>query len=300
MDPILNQTRPERLKESLASHLREGSPSPGDTLILCAPSDHGVQRNGGRSGARWAPQAIINVFKKLTPRRGTPEVIRFIDVTHQNEESLAYDSALSEQAKRIKPHTTHPIVHLGGGHDHVLALLSALDDRPLCVINIDAHLDTRVDPEPHSGNPFRQFSQKARHTFSLHQIGIHPFANSASTQSPLKNGRIFTLYKSECQDEAHLRAFLVRLESELTSETRVIFSLDCDALKASDVEAVSAPNHDGLSIEWVQQLVKFYRDLCRTRGQNPIWGVYEFNPVYDSVSSRSARVIAGLVYEMIC
>lgn len=300
MDSILNQSRPERLKESLAAHLRDGSHSPGDTLILCAPSDHGVQRNGGRSGARWAPQAILNVFSKLTPRRGTPQFMRVIEVSHQNEESISYEAAFSEQAKRIRPLTHHPIVHLGGGHDHVLALLSALDDRPLCVINIDAHLDTRVDPEPHSGNPFRQFSQTARHVFSLHQIGIHPFANSASTQSPLPNGKMYTLLKADCQDAAHLRAFLARLESELTQDTRVVFSLDCDALKASDVEAVSAPNHDGLSLDLVLQLVKFYRDLCRTRGQNPIWGVYEFNPVYDTVSSRSARAIAGLVYEMIC
>ncbi len=300
MDPILNQSRPERLKESLAAHLREGSPSPGDTLILCAPSDHGVQRNGGRSGARWAPQVLMNVFKKLTPRRGTPETFRLIEVSDQNTESQSYETALNEQAKRIRPLTSHPILHLGGGHDHILPLLSALDDRPLCVINIDAHLDTRVDQEVHSGNPFRQFSQKSKLGFSLHQIGIHPFANSLSTQSPLPKGTMHTLLKMECQDEAHLRAFLVRLESELSSDTRVVFSLDCDALKASDVEAVSAPNHDGLSIEWVKNLVKYYRELCQIRGQNPIWGVYEFNPIYDSVSNRSARAVAGLIYEMIC
>lgn len=107
------------------------------------------------------------------------------------------------------------------------------------------------------------------------------------------------LWRRQCDDPAHVAAFLQRLEVSLPPNARVVFSLDCDALMASDVEAVSAPNHDGLSLAFVRQLGFFYRDLCQRRGQAPLWGIYEYNPLYDTVSGRGARAIAGLMYDMI-
>jgi formiminoglutamase len=299
MDSILNQSRPERAKESLTSLLSHGIARDGEMALLLAPSDHGVLRNGGRAGARWAPQAILSSFKKLANGRGNTQAIKYSEVTSQDLEAEGFEKAIELQMNLIRAANKSSLVHLGGGHDHILPLLKAFDQSPLCVINIDAHLDTRIDPEPHSGNPFRLFDQTCKHSLTLHQIGIHPFANSLSTQTKLANGQMHILWKNECADGAHLNAFLTRIEQSLTPETKIIFSLDCDALSASDVEAVSAPNHDGLSIELVKQLIHFYRHLCLSRGQKTIWGIYEFNPLYDSVSSRSARTIAGLMYEML-
>lgn len=293
MDPILNQSRPQRLQESLSARIGTG------TVIALAPSDHGVLRNGGRAGARWAPQALVAAWKKLaSPDEAT--LFSYHHVTSQWQEEQGFEAMLEQQAQTLRSILgQHPLIHLGGGHDHILPLLKALDETPVCVLNIDAHLDTRMDPEPHSGNPFRQFAVKAKFPLQLHQVGIHPYANALSTQTQLSRGEMHILWRRQCDDVAHVQSFLMRLESSLPANARVVFSLDCDALMASDVEAVSAPNHDGLSLSFVRQLAAAYRDLCQRRGQAPMWGIYEYNPLYDSVSSRGARAIAGLMYDMV-
>lgn len=264
-----------------------------------APSDHGVLRNGGRAGARWAPQALVAAWKKLA---SPPEDVRFSyhQVTQQQKEEQGFEAMLEQQAQTLRSlMNKRPLIHLGGGHDHVLPLLKSLDDLPVCVLNIDAHLDTRMDAEPHSGNPFRQFASTSKFPLQLHQAGIHPYANALSTQTQLSRGEMPILWRRQCDDPAFVQSFLLRLETSLPTDARVVFSLDCDALMSSDVEAVSAPNHDGLSLQFVRQLVFFYRDLCQRRGQAPIWGIYEYNPLYDTVSARGARAIAGLMYDMI-
>lgn len=192
------------------------------------------------------------------------------------------------------------LIHIGGGHDHILPLLRvAGTQHPLVVINIDAHCDTRAEAEPHSGNPFRLFAQESAHGFQLHQIGIHPFANSQSTLSELPKGDMTLLLREDCEDRSHVMAYLARVLASVPDEARLVFSLDCDALALSEVGAVSAPNHRGLSAEFVHALVGWYENWCSEQGQRPYYGVYEFNPLYDSVSGHSARVMAGLLYSML-
>ena len=258
-----------------------------------------MQRNGGRSGARWAPQALLATLGKMA----APDARQLYcqEVTHAKTEAQDYLLAAQAQTQKLRALLAHGtrLLHIGGGHDHVLPLLLSLDDGPVCVLNVDAHLDTRVDPESHSGNPFRQFDRLGQHPWQLHQIGIHPFANSLSTQAPLQRGTQHILWRRQCDDPAWVRGFLQRLENDLVPGSRVVFSLDCDALAGADVEAVSAPNHDGLSLAFVRQLMAWYRNLCQRRGLSELWGVYEFNPLYDSTSSRSARAVAGLLYGML-
>lgn len=264
-------------------------------------SDVGVQRNGGRMGSRLGPQALIATFKKLAlPREN--QATFFLDqiVSEQVTEERDFPLSIQEQTANFRcVSKQHDLIHLGGGHDHIYPLLCALDDSPIVVINVDAHLDTRTDAAPHSGNPFRRFAHDTKQPFYLYQIGIHPFANSTSTQSPLPNTTTRILWRAECDHAELVSAFLMRLESELPSNATIIFSLDCDAIAAPEMEAVSAPNHLGLSLSFVHQLVGFYRDLNQRRSARNIWGIYEFNPVYDSISSRSARGVAGLMYRMV-
>jgi formiminoglutamase len=302
MQTILNQTRPDRLKESVGSlFIDRERPLPTDIVFALAPSDVGVQRNGGRLGSRWAPQALLSTWKKLAlPAQSSN--LQFVSqtVTKQGLEEINFFPMTEQQAQLLRDcQSAQMLIHLGGGHDHIFSLLKSFIDRPVVVINIDAHLDTRIDSEPHSGNPFRQFSQISTQAFQLYQIGIHPFANSQSTQAILPKGDMHTLWRGECEATEYVLAFLMKLEANLPANAQIIFSLDCDALAAGDVEAVSAPNHHGLSLDFVHQLVGSYRDLCQRRGITPVWGIYEFNPLYDSVSGRSSRAIAGLMYRMV-
>lgn len=208
--------------------------------------------------------------------------------------------ARDHQISRLKELLKHSrkLVHLGGGHDHVFSLMKAIHG-PLVVINIDAHLDTRADAWSHSGNPFREFSEVSTQDFKLFQIGIHPFANSLSTQQPLAKGEMHVLSRKACDREGEVRAFWNKIISSLSDTTTILFSIDADAISVDSLKAVSAPNHNGLSLEFLSRQMNFYKEICSQRSQQQIWGLYEFNPLYDDVSGSSARVASGLVYEML-
>jgi len=135
--------------------------------------------------------------------------------------------------------------------------------------------------------------------FDLFQIGIHPFANSLSTQQALSNGKMHILERKNCDHKGEVLAFWNKIYSRLSPQTQIIFSIDADALAVDALKAVSAPNHRGLSIDFLMQQMDLYKELCHQRAQKQIWGLYEFNPLYDDLSGTSARVAAGLIYEML-
>ncbi len=273
-------------------------PTEKEVFLALAPADGGVAANGGRIGARWAPASLLAVLRRMALDDRTP-ALSWATVTSQIEEAKGSAQACQDQITRLRAGLRgRALVHLGGGHDHVFPLLAAVGaDRPVVVINVDAHCDTRTDASPHSGNPFRRFDQEAKFPLRLHQIGVHPFANSVSTLSKLPRGEMRLHWRDDCRDAEHTRAFLMRVESEAPPEAIVVFSLDCDAL--ANIAAVSAPNHDGLPLEQVHALVDWYHGLCRRRGQSPVWGVYEYNPLYDGIGCEDGRVIAGLIHRMI-
>ncbi len=294
MTIILNQTRQERSKENLISFINKSTPS--GLTIVCAESDQGVISNGGRLGSRWAAPAIICQLKKMAAPKDCP----YIYLETVCEQSAPLESAREIQSARIKEllKTARQLVHLGGGHDHVYSLMQAVNG-PLLVINIDAHLDTRADAWSHSGNPFREFSHTTSADFNLFQIGIHPYANSISTQQPLEKGVMHVLSRSDCDQEGEVKAFWNKILSTLKNDTTIVFSIDADAISADSLRAVSAPNQNGLSLAFVMRQMHFYRELCRQRSQKQLWGFYEFNPLYDDVSGTSARVASALIYEML-
>lgn len=302
MTLIIDQRLSARAQESVAARFISSPPPEARVVSLAlATSDVGVQRNGGRTGSRLGPQALLATFKKLAlPQDARASFFQEQVVSDQDTEERDYVASVQAQAENLRGLPgQHDLFHLGGGHDHIYPLLCALADRPIVVINVDAHLDTRTDAAPHSGNPFRRFAETTTQPFHLYQIGIHPFANSTSTQSPLPNTTTRILWREECEQPELVSAFLMRIEAEMPPHAALVFSLDCDAIAAPEMEAVSAPNHLGLSLLFVHQLVGFTRDLNRRRGARNVWGIYEFNPVYDSVSSRSARGMVGLMYRMV-
>src|SRR5690606_24005866 len=105
------------------------------------------------------------------------------EVSSLEEELSDFHEAQKKETSLISGHLKkYPqsfICHLGGGHDHIFPLLSALGESysELIVINIDAHADTRTDSSFHSGTPFRQFANSYPGKFHLFQMGLHPFAN---------------------------------------------------------------------------------------------------------------------------
>ena len=293
----------KRFSESLAAKFSPG-PLPGlkDFLFLTSSSDQGVIRNGGRNGARYAPQALLSAFKKLTWDQGNQNYLfTQVEVSSPTEEEQNFQQAQELEAKRIagvlQKNGDRRICHLGGGHDHLYPLIQALasDYSRLVLINIDAHADTRTDEQFHSGTPIRQIARSFKGDFHVFQIGLHPFANSSSTLTKLERGHMHILWKHSLdQPTGGLQDFFSPIKALITKETLVVFSLDADAIDGSQVPGVSAVNPDGLTLTQIRYCWDQYQALGFSHA--PVLGIYELNPVYDTLAGISMRAMASFIY----
>lgn len=292
-----------RYLESLTPHFVNELTEKVKTLILCSSNDEGVIRNKGRNGQRYAPVAIINVLKKLNNHIDSSLPCYTEEVFEQSEEVFEAKQKKSSEkiASLIAKHLKKNILHLGGGHDHAYPFLIALElndkIKNILILNIDAHCDTRIDDKHHSGTPFRDFAESTNKNVHLIQYGIHNYANSDSTLTPLANikEKHFSLskIKSESKNFNQLpTALFDHLPFPFGDDTFIYLSLDCDALESSIMEAVSAVNHEGIPLSHVQLLI----DKVKTLQGPKAFGIYEYNPLYDNLSQKGARAICSLIY----
>ena len=300
----------KRLEESLASkevHFKELPDEKQSVLFITSSSDVGVMRNGGRNGARFAPKAVLNSFKKWTLTDDQKDLHwSQAEVSIQDFELETFDQAQAYEAQKIgfllQKMPSQKVVHLGGGHDHIYPMLKALGEThsKIIVLNIDAHADTRTDSAPHSGTPFRQFADSYEGEFHLFQFGLHRFANSFSTLENLSRGSQHRLFYKEALDTEAVDLFLEKISLEITEDCAFVFSLDTDGLSSDLIEAVSAVNPQGITREQFFSLWNFYNGMVEARKIRPVVGIYEFNPLYDTLSGRSMRVLSSMLYEMLC
>ncbi len=303
---MTNQTFTQSQKRFLESvgSLFDSKDKKKKLLFLKSSSDQGVIFNGGRNGAKYAPQSLLSSFKKLTIDGKTSHYqMAEVEVANPLEEQTDFKNAQVEQSKRIglvlEQHKEANICHLGGGHDHIYSLLLAYakQHRHVVVINVDAHADTRTDDQPNSGTPFRQFAHDFNGDFHLYEIGLHPYSNSQSTLTTLSKGKMSVLWRDEVKNPLKLDQFFSQIKNTITKDTVLIFSLDADALDGNEVPGVSAINPDGLSRDELIDLWRRYRQL--NPSQSSVLGIYELNPVYDSPSMLSMRRMAAFIFETI-
>ena len=142
----------KRFQESLGSFFMPTIDDSGPVcLFLKSSTDIGVIRNGGRNGAKYAPQSFLSVFKKMS-HHGTLSLRQFAEVEVSSEELELKDFALAQQTEtqvissamaKFRPKA---LCHFGGGHDHIYPLLSSLAQKnnKIVVLNIDAHADIQM------------------------------------------------------------------------------------------------------------------------------------------------------------
>lgn len=293
-----NTQSQKRQAESLGA--RFGEKGEREVLFLKSSTDLGVIRNGGRNGARLAPKSLLSFFRKLSLDEAS-SLYTFLEseVSSPEEEARDFGAAQKKETEAIKTQLNqHPnarVIHIGGGHDHIYPLLSALSDKKrVIVLNLDAHADTRTDDVPHSGTPFRQFAAEFDGDFHLFQLGLHVFANSLSTLSPLPRGNMHVLWRKDMQDQGKWTEFFGKMKSLIDDDTVVVFSFDADAISGELMPGVSAVNGMGMKTSELFQAWQMYRALPLKH--QPIMGIYELNPVYDTLSGMSMRFMSNFLY----
>ncbi|WP_127717402.1 arginase family protein [Halobacteriovorax sp. HLS] len=267
-------------------------------LILLSECDYGVIRNGGRRGSNYGPKSILANLRKMCAHKvNTISVESIRSKTCEENFNAQQLEDTQKISQALQSFSSKNIWHLGGGHDHIYPLLKSIekDNDKICIINIDAHLDTRIDELYHSGTPFRQFSNETNCEVILYQLGIHKFANVQQNYEPLKRGSMKVYTPLQIQKESsnftNMNSFLDK-EIVIPDGFTVILSLDCDAIDSSSMEAVSAVNHDGLSLNTIRSIFSWYFSLAQERNYV---GIYEYNPLFDNLSSKGARAVSSLM-----
>ncbi len=230
---------------------------PGRAALIGFPQDEGVRRNHGRPGAAEAPHEIRQQLGRLVPW----DAISGVDLTEHPPLDLGdvvvegsleeTQAALGEVVGAVLRSGAVPIV-LGGGHEtaygHYLGYVAA--QRPVAIVNLDAHLDVRPAPEGkgHSGSSFRQAMEHPTHPLpgSCYAcLGAQPPSVSRQHLEYVRErGGIVAWCEEVRSDPARA---LVDTIGRLASERSVYVTLDADVVCAADVPAVSAPNVTGLA-----------------------------------------------------
>jgi len=288
--------------------LWRGDPSvlaPGRAVLAGFPQDEGVRRNGGRVGAAEAPGEIRRWLSRLTPWDGSSDTdlslfppldLGNVRVAGTLEES---QQALGEVVAALLAHGAVPVV-LGGGHETAFGhyLGYAADNRPVGIVNLDAHLDVRPlsGGRGHNGTPFRQAMEHPTHPLPGDRyvcLGAQPHSVARAHLDYARQRGCVVRWRQECAGSLarHFAAELTRLEQD---GCQVYVTVDADVVDASVVPGVSAPNPLGLSAEEVIA-------CARLAGQSPAvssFDVVEINPRFDP-DGHSARWAALVVWHFL-
>jgi formimidoylglutamase len=287
---------------------RHPHPFPGNARValIGVPQDIGVERNGGRPGARQAPDAIRRMLYRMTPydietgRSIPPGILFDLGNINCHGELEEIHDRLTEATTIVRRAGLIPLV-LGGGHDITYAAASGVHavDGPLGVLNFDAHLDVRP-PNPHrnSGTSFRMLLEEGTIVAGhFAEFGIQSFANAGEHVEWLRSsgGRIISLeeIRARAFDKSLSTAYLIA-----SSDVAAVYgTLDIDGVRAADAPGVSATMPDGFT---AAELLATARLLGR-KPQTIALDIVEVNPVFDrdGITAKLAahaalRFIAGV------
>jgi formiminoglutamase len=263
-----------------------------NTMIMTSSTDIGVRLNNGRDGTRLGPKALCYHFLKMNNHLDKISGLKIVEVASKSQEQENFESSQVAEARIISKNLEsyyENLIHIGGGHDHVYPLLLSLQKlenyKKILIINIDAHCDTRVDSNNHSGTPFRNFDESCNVDSTLIQVGIHKYANSEQTLSPLKKIKQRVVLQGD------------KLELDLqdfnNEDSIVLLSLDSDGLDSSIMKAVSAVNSQGIQFKEVTDIMEQIKKLkCKK-----VFGIYEYNPKFDDLSNQGAKTLSHLIYK---
>ena len=273
-----------------------------DIALIGVPYDGGVTN---RPGARHGPREVRNqssMMRKMNQATGVRpyELARIADIGDCFVEKPFQLEGAHEQIgaffDRVAAAGLVP-VSAGGDHSITLPILRALGrDRPVGLIQIDAHADTGDDylgSRFHHGAPFRRAAEEGvldpKRTV---QIGIRGGLNDADQWSFSHESGMRVIYMHEIPD--------MGLDAVIAEARRVVgdgptyFSFDIDACDPAYAPGTGTPEFGGFTAFEAQRLIR------GMSGVNFIGGdVVEVSPPFD-LGGSTALLGATLMFEMLC
>lgn len=274
-------------------------PSPAWTL-LGYPDDEGIAMNGGRPGAKEAPDSIRTYLYKMTPSLLNPKPQSLVDLG-----DVPTDLPLAERHERgraiVREALTqgHRTLSLGGGHDYGYADGAGFIDyclsknqRPV-VINFDAHLDVRpTDKGFHSGTPFNRLLTQYDGKFDFIEVGLQNQCNSLAHLNWAKSkGAQILLYQD--MEEVGLLRSLEPLANAFKGRP-CLLSVDIDAFNSNEAPGCSQSWATGLHIQEFLPTLKMLQTTMDVRSL----AIYEVSPPLDQ-DNRTSKLAALILHHTI-
>jgi formiminoglutamase len=300
--------RPDDPRLGEVTEFWKGGPpllAPGRPVLIGFPQDEGVRRNGGRPGAAEAPQEIRRWLYRMAPwdcqadvQLANPALLDLGNVGI-SEDLEAAQAALGEVVTAVLASGAMPIV-LGGGHEtaygHFLGYAAA--GRKVGIINIDAHLDLRplLEGKGHSGSPFRQALDHPSHALAGEYyvcLGAQPHSVSRQHWLFARDQGCTVRWGKEVENRLE-ESFLEECGRLAQAGCRIYASIDADAIQASEVPGVSAPNVMGLPGAKVAACARLAGSLPHVSSLDLV----EINPRFDR-DGQSARWAALVVWSFL-
>jgi formiminoglutamase len=258
-------------------------------VLLGFPSDVGVRRNGGRTGAAAGPAAIRAALYRLAPDARDGRLEELLRRSRDLGDLVVSDDLEADQrtlGAAVAPHLARGafVIVLGGGHEtsygHFLGYASA--GRPVEILNWDAHADVRdlKDGQGHSGSPFRQALEDPSGACRRYIVaGLEPhLVARAHLTYVQQHGR--AIWRDEVSSD-----LIDSIYASIGSPA--LASFDLDALSQAEAPGVSAPNAAGLGRE-------LWLSAAYAAGRCPAVAsadVVELNPLVDR-DDQTARLAA--------
>jgi formiminoglutamase len=284
-------------------HQLSASPARPRVALIGFPSDEGVRRNRGRTGAALAPALILEAFLALPfSSHGEPDLVRLLQNT-QNRGPLQLSRDLEHDQRTLAAEIRGYLeagtvcVVIGGGHEtaygHFLGYVGS--NRRVRILNWDAHADVRPlrDGKGHSGSPFRQaITHDSRLCLSYTVAGLQPHTDPDHVNFISSHGgRCFPSRGLNTSGvETVYRSFLDppgTPQPPAAPPSALMVTFDMDAVDSSSAPGVSAPSKNGLGTEvWLH--------AAFLAGQFPLTQsleLVEVNPRFDP-DGRTIRLAA--------
>jgi len=273
--------------------------------FIGCPTDIGVARNKGRTGAAAGPGCIRRAMANLPVRFGEAlELVDAGDLEPRGEDLEGLMEGLESLVGSVVASGGFPIV-LGGGHEvaygHHRGLrrgLAALSRPSPRVLSFDAHFDLRPEGPPekplHSGNMFKLLARESAAVGEALDYSVAGIQLSSNTQSLFRRAQEIGAHYLLARDATDAEALLAFLRGRASGELPCHVTLCADVLSAAHAPAVSAPQPFGIEPPIVLEGLRF---LAKT-GSAVGLDVAEVSPRYEG-DDGTARLVAILLFAWI-
>lgn len=256
--------------------------------------------NGGRPGAKAAPETIRTYFYKMTPSLLNPKAQTLVDLGNvPTTLPLAERHERGREVIRAALGQGLRTLSLGGGHDYGYADGAGFMDyclsknlRPV-VINFDAHLDVRpTDKGFHSGTPFNRLLTQYEGKFDFIEVGLQNQCNSLAHLNWAKDkGAQILLYQDML--EVGLKSSLEALVKNHKGRP-CLLSVDIDAFTSNEAPGCSQSWAMGLQIQDFLPTLKMLQATLDVRSL----AIYEVSPPLDQ-DNRTSKLAALILHHTV-